>query len=61
MDSNFTYAVSNADKYQKEEMLEYLLGSMSGTYAFNDAMKAKVFIEYMGKYSVEELEKRLKK
>jgi len=58
MDYNFTRAVDYAGKYDREEMLEYLMEKMSGT-GFLGAMKAKVFIEHMDKYSLEELEKRL--
>jgi hypothetical protein len=60
MNYDFTRAVDYAGKYDREEMLEYLMEKMSGTGMIG-AMKAKVFIEHMEKYSVEELEKRLKK
>ncbi len=60
MDYNFTHAVNHADKYEKEEMLGFLLSKMSGTGSFLDEAKAQVFIQNMNKYSLEELEKRLK-
>jgi len=60
MNGNFECAVDGAGKYEREEMLEYLLSKMSGVGGWLDAAKAKVFIENMNKYSLEELEKRLK-
>jgi hypothetical protein len=59
MDYNFTRAVDYAGKYDREEMLEYLMEKISGAGVLG-AMKAKVFIENMEKYSLEELQKRLK-
>ena len=59
MDYDFARAITYADQYEREEILEYLLMRMGGNSVL-DSMKAKVFIEHMSKYSLEELEKRLK-
>ena len=59
MNYDFERAVDYAGKYQREEMLEYLMEKICGIGVLG-AMKAKVFIEHMNKYSLEELEKRLK-
>lgn len=59
MNYDFERAVIYADKYQREQMLEYLMEKISGAGVLG-AMKAKVFIEHMEKYSLEEFEKRLK-
>lgn len=59
MNSNFIYAVACAGKYEREEMLEYLLAKMSGIGSWADEQKVKVFIENMNKFTLEELEKRL--
>jgi len=52
---DFEHSVNYADKYQREQMLEYLMEKMSGNGMLG-AMKAKVFIEHMNDYSLEEIE-----
>lgn len=52
---DFERSVNYADKYQRERMLEYLMEKMSGNGMLG-AMKAKVFIEHMDEYSLEEIE-----
>ena len=60
MNYDFERAVDYAGKYQREEMLEYLMEKISGLGVIG-GMKAKIFLQYMDKHSLEELEKRIKK
>lgn len=61
MDYNFTHAVLNAEKYEREEMLSYLLSKINNdSVSFLDEMKCGLFVESTNKYSFEELQRRLK-